>query len=97
MVALAFRDSLPADAFELKKPLLEQARSKAVGVHKYTKPNGVTYWRANWIELDPADPLGQRTKKRNKYFSIQEYGDKEAYNMAVTYQERAIFELGVIG
>ena len=96
-VALAFRDKLPAEAFELKRPLLEQARSKAVGVRKCTNSIGVTYWRADWIELDPTDPLGQRTKKKNKYFSIQEYGDKEAYNMAVKYRERAIFELGAVG
>ncbi len=96
-VALAFRDSLPAEAFELKKPLLAQARSKAVGVSKQTKPNGELYWRAKWIELDPSDPLGQRTINKYKNFSIKKYGDKEAYNMAVKHRERVIFELGVVG
>ena len=96
-MALSFRDSLPAEAFELKKPLLEQARSKAVGVRKLKRPSGAILWRAEWIELDPTDPFGQRTKRKSKDFSVEEHGDKEAYNMAVKYRERAIFELGVVG
>ena len=47
--------------------------------------------------MKPLQDRGFSNLTNRPTLNSRKYGDKEAYNMAVKYRERAIFELGVVG
>lgn len=84
--AIAFRDSLPPEAFKWERKFLSQTKSNFVGVHRITDHRSDRWVAVVQIYID-----GKRVVK-SKYFSIKKYGEQQAYDMAVQWRKRMMLE-----
>lgn len=68
---------------------LKNNKSGVPGVFYYDYPNSRLHWRASYYNLDG--------KHIHKYFSIDEYGEQEAFRLACEHRQQMIAELNAQG
>ncbi|USE36841.1 AP2 domain-containing protein [Endozoicomonas sp. SCSIO W0465] len=86
--AIAFRDSLPNNAFTWSRSYSTQVQSKVQGVFRCKGKGQSNAWRA---QVSSIDENGKRVIKA-KNFSIAKYGDQEAYDLAVIWRDKLLRE-----
>ncbi|WP_422444147.1 hypothetical protein [Endozoicomonas sp. ALB091] len=84
--AIAFRDSLPAEAFKWERKFLSQTNSNFAGVRRYRDDQ-----RDCWMATVDFYKGGERSSK-SKSFSIKKYGEQQGYDMAVQWRKRMMLE-----
>ena len=67
----------------------EDNTSGVTGVNYFNDGRGRYYWRALWVDLTG--------KSRYKYFSINKYGNDEAFRLACEYRQKMVEEMNKQG